>query len=103
MQHWQQYDKIPYSLATSSASKKPSNRKESEGLWIVTEKIHGANFSVSYDGEQSHYAKRRAPLSMDESFYQFQRIVPRLQACIESLWSLCRSRNQDETGLILQS
>ena len=43
------------------------------GDWVVTEKIHGANFSVVADAEGgTHFAKRSGPLPADEDFYSFR-------------------------------
>ena len=40
---WIPYSKIPYKIPPEITNKKKEK-------WIVTEKIHGANFSVFYDG-----------------------------------------------------
>ncbi len=45
------------------------------GEWHVSEKIHGANFAIYYDGTDIQYAKRTAILEKDESFYEWQSVA----------------------------
>ena len=40
--------------------------------WVVTEKIHGANFSFHTDGKEVKIARRRAFLENNESFFNYQ-------------------------------
>jgi Rnl2 family RNA ligase len=42
------------------------------GEWIVTEKIHGANFSVVANGSGTWFAKRSGELPVHEDFYGFR-------------------------------
>ena len=76
---WIPYSKIPYKIPPEITNKKKEK-------WIVTEKIHGANFSVFYDGCEVYFAKRTRILSPDEAFYQYQRLTNRCAVCIKSLW-----------------
>jgi hypothetical protein len=76
---WIPYSKIPYKIPPEITNKKKEK-------WIVTEKIHGANFSVFYDGCEVYFAKRTRILSPDEAFYQYQRLTNRCAICIKSLW-----------------
>ena len=61
---WQRYPKIPLSSNASSSA---------EGEYIVTEKIHGANFSVAVppDGEVS-FASRGGILKPGDNFFGFR-------------------------------
>ena len=40
--------------------------------WIVTEKIHGANFCIISDGNVVNFAKRKAILSPEDDFFGYQ-------------------------------
>lgn len=40
-----------------------------EGIWIATNKIHGANFQCCADSENIRFAKRSAFIADDENFY----------------------------------
>lgn len=87
---WIPYDKIPYSLKSDATSKAEATKLRSyeKMNWIVTEKVHGANFSISYDGFTFQFAKRSSLLSEDDSFFQYQRISDELKGNIQALWVL---------------
>lgn len=53
--------------------------------WVVTEKIHGANFCFVLDGRTLLCANRKHVLGQDEDFFQYQVIVEQLQ---EMLWQV---------------
>lgn len=76
-QSWKPYSKIPYKLEKSIKKTR----------WVVTEKIHGANFSVLYDGNNFQFAKRSKLLSDDEPFFQYQRISDNLKTSVAMLHS----------------
>lgn len=51
--------------------------------WFVTEKIHGANFGVYYDGETVRFARRQDFLSIGESFFNYQSLESKMhEACL---------------------
>jgi Rnl2 family RNA ligase len=43
--------------------------------WVVTEKIHGANLSIHYDGKHIRVAKRSCFINLDENFFNWQAAV----------------------------
>ena len=45
------------------------------GTWVVTNKIHGANFSIWYDGEKGLCAKRTSFIEGKENFHNHQDVV----------------------------
>lgn len=47
--------------------------------WVVTEKVHGANFSFVYENHTLHYAKRKEYLEWTDDFFGFQLVVNRLE------------------------
>lgn len=47
--------------------------------WIVTEKIHGANFCILTDGNDVCFAKRKAILAAKEDFFGYQTLAPQLK------------------------
>lgn len=47
--------------------------------WVVTEKIHGANFCFVVEGDTVRCANRRALLAESDSFFGFQRVRDALQ------------------------
>lgn len=48
---------------------------KSDGLWVGTEKAHGANFSFYYDGTRLRTAKRSGFNGDDEHFYGSQELI----------------------------
>lgn len=54
--------------------------------WVVTEKVHGANFQISYDGETVTFSSRNGALSDDDSFYGYKRIAETLTDGIKALY-----------------
>lgn len=55
--------------------------------WVVTEKIHGANFCFVMDGQTIRCANRKHLLGSDEDFFQYQVVLERLR---ETLWQVFR-------------
>lgn len=62
---------------------------EGEIFWCVTEKIHGSNFQVYYDGENFLIGSRNRFLNLTDNFYGLQALVeeikPNLIACYNDL------------------
>src|ERR687885_210003 len=46
--------------------------------WVVTEKIHGANFGIVTDGSEVRFAKRKEFLQPDEDFLDYQSLKSHL-------------------------
>ncbi|RIA78863.1 hypothetical protein C1645_795269 [Glomus cerebriforme] len=61
--------------------------------WVVTEKIHGSNFSFITNGKQIKCATRSKPLSDSEKFYGFQKVKETLSTNIIKLWEIMSSKN----------
>jgi Rnl2 family RNA ligase len=61
--------------------------------WVVTEKIHGANFCFITDGQVVRHANRKRFLSPDEDFFHYQRVAADLQPQILQSFSLLKQRH----------
>ncbi|WP_160714973.1 RNA ligase family protein [Chitinophaga solisilvae] len=73
-----EYEKMPKNLKGLHLSEKAM--KELNKLkWIVTEKIHGANFSFVYEQRKLLFAKRKAYLSWTDDFFGFQTVVNEME------------------------
>jgi len=59
---------------------------EDFGDWVVTEKAHGANFCILFDGIEMKGARRRGVLKDDENFYGFQDLLKCYRPRIETLY-----------------
>jgi Rnl2 family RNA ligase len=50
------------------------------GPWLATEKIHGAQLVIAFDGRELRVGKRRAWLAAEEPFFGWQLLRPRFRA-----------------------
>ena len=58
----------------------------SQARWVVTEKVHGANFQVSFDGETVTFSSRNGALDVDDNFYGYKAIASILSYGIKELY-----------------
>jgi len=68
------YEKMPNSFKKLKLSEKDFTKLDKVD-WVVTEKIHGANFSFVYENDLLKFAKRKAYLSWEDDFFAFQTMV----------------------------
>jgi Rnl2 family RNA ligase len=54
------------------------------GDWVATEKIHGGQLVLGYDGGALHVGKRKAWLRPDEAFFGWQLLRDRFQLAVEA-------------------
>lgn len=80
-----EYEKMPKGFKSYGFDEKQS-RELSRLKWVVTEKVHGANFSFVYENRQLKYAKRKDYLSWDDDFFGFQQVVNQLEGAILGLF-----------------
>ncbi len=62
-----EYEKMAVSLDRFKGIEKALKEE-----WIVTEKVHGANFSCHTDGKDCVFARRRDFLKENEVFYNYK-------------------------------
>lgn len=72
------YDKIPETTRRWRADE-GEMRRVTRGDWVVTEKLHGANFCVVIDAASIRGAKRKALLDEGEDFFNHHRVIDRLR------------------------
>ncbi|MGL1886904.1 MAG: 2'-5' RNA ligase [Reichenbachiella sp.] len=72
------YEKMPTSLKKLGLSESDYGRLD-KYKWVVTEKVHGANFSFVYEDNQLKYAKRKEYLTWQDDFFGFQEVVVRIE------------------------
>ncbi|MCP4438246.1 MAG: RNA ligase [Aureispira sp.] len=63
--------------------------------WVVTEKIHGANFSILVDKDQVQFAKRKEMLEDDEDFFGHSLLKEVLIKKAKELFLLLNSKSQN--------
>jgi len=72
----------------------------SEGTFVVTEKVHGANFSLWTNGKEVCSAKRTAFLTSEDQFYQYEAAVERYSQSLKKLWeTLSASRELEQVAV----
>jgi Rnl2 family RNA ligase len=82
------YQKIHTTLDRQQAStkKKKSSSSESNNRWCVTEKIHGANFSIYIQRNyEMKCAKRTGFLQENEIFFNYYQVIEKIRANLYSL------------------
>jgi len=67
---------------------------KSGGTWRVSEKVHGANASIWYDGQEMKMAKRTSFLGQFDDFYNWETVLDAERPKVENLWNgYCVQRN----------
>lgn len=79
------YEKMPSSLKKLGLSAADFSKME-KLKWVVTEKVHGANFSFVYENRVLKFAKRKQYLSWDDDFFGFQLVVNQIEARMVQLF-----------------
>jgi hypothetical protein len=79
------YEKMPPSLKKLGLSESDFSELE-KPKWVVTEKVHGANFSFVYKNGTLRFAKRKAYLSWTDDFFGFQLVVNKIESNITPLF-----------------
>lgn len=77
------YEKMPRSLRKVTVGELARIEKKK---WVVTEKIHGANFSFVYENGSIRFARRRGYLDWNESFFGFQSIAAEMEENIQGVF-----------------
>lgn len=72
--YFSQYSSIP-----NKSEEHVNALSKDDKLWIATEKIHGANFSIITDGDNLVCAKRSCILKTNENFFSYQKVIKRYE------------------------
>ena len=59
--------------------------------WVVTEKIHGANFGITTDGSEVRFAKRKEFLQSDEDFFDYQSLRTQLVHQVKEIFKILQA------------
>lgn len=85
MSEFSGYEKMPSSLKKLGLNEKDFSEME-KLKWVVTEKVHGANFSFVYENGTLKFAKRKEYLKWTDDFFGFQLVVNKIEDTILSLF-----------------
>ena len=96
MNDFSEYEKIPQSFKSLNLDEKAFQELE-KVKWVVTEKVHGANFSFIYklDNDKNYklfFAKRKEILAWNDDFFAFQLLVNQIE---DKILSLFEALNQE--------
>lgn len=80
-----EYEKMPKTFSKLGLSEKALH-EVSKVKWVVTEKVHGANFSFVYEDRKLHFAKRKDYLRWEDDFFGFQQVVNEQEDAILQLF-----------------
>lgn len=80
-----EYEKMSKSLQKLGLSERDCKRLD-RVKWVVTEKVHGANFSFIYEDGRLKFAKRRDYLKWQDDFFGFQLVAQRQEGAILKLF-----------------
>jgi Rnl2 family RNA ligase len=84
MNHLSEYEKMPSGLKELVPDELTFYRLNKLD-WVVTEKVHGANFRFIYQDKKLQFGKRKELLSWTDDFFGFQTMVVRLERQIIEL------------------
>lgn len=85
------YEKIPESINKLNLTES-DYRLLKKTDWVVTEKIHGANFGIVTDGSEVRFAKRKEFLQPDEDFFDYQSLSNQLAAQVKEIFNIVQSQ-----------
>lgn len=68
-----------------------------EGEWEVTEKVHGSNFSIWFNGNDLRCAKRSQFIGPDDGFNNWKKVVGEIEENVKNLWKELDDEYHDET------
>ncbi len=85
MSTFSEYEKMPENFNQYGQNEKLV--KDMNKLkWVVTEKVHGANFSFVYQNKNLQFAKRKDLLKWNDDFFGFQSVISKIETQIISLF-----------------
>ena len=85
MSTFSEYEKMPENFNQYGQNEKLV--KDMNKLkWVVTEKVHGANFSFVYQNKNLQFAKRKDLLKWNDDFFGFQSVISKIETRIISLF-----------------
>ncbi|NIM13439.1 MAG: RNA ligase, Rnl2 family [Candidatus Aminicenantes bacterium] len=71
------------------------------GEWVVTEKVHGGQLSIYYDGSEIKASTRTAFLTEDIDFFNWQKVLADNQDKVKKLYDILKSKNKDISMVIV--
>lgn len=99
MSEFSGYEKMPNNLKKLGLSENDFSQME-KLKWVVTEKVHGANFSFIYENGTLKFAKRKEYLSWTDDFFGFQLVANKLEDKILRLFEQLSNEIKGEKYIV---
>ncbi|ELP87629.1 hypothetical protein EIN_146330 [Entamoeba invadens IP1] len=79
------------------------SRQANKTKWVVTEKIHGSNFSLYYTGKSWRVAKRNSLLTEEEmmTFFGCSEVIPKILQSAPMLLTLIKQHNPHAVAFVI--
>jgi Rnl2 family RNA ligase len=87
------YEKIPETVNKWNLTES-DYRAFKKTDWVVTEKIHGANFGIVTDGSNVRFAKRKEFLQPDEDFFDYQSLAHQLTHQAKEIFKILQAERK---------
>jgi Rnl2 family RNA ligase len=71
------------------------------GEWVVTEKIHGGQFSIYYDGNEIKASTRSSFLTDGMDFFNWPKVLADNQDKVKKLYDILKSKKKDISVVIV--
>lgn len=91
--HFKKYGSIENAL--QSAVEKIYLEELADGVFVVQEKVHGANFSLWTDGQRCWCGKRTSLLGPDSHFYNAQEILGQYQEALRHMYTHLKAEDSE--------
>ena len=72
---------------------------KSQGTWVVEEKVHGANFSIWFDGTTFRCAKRSGFIGEGENFFNYKDVFENYKQNVVDLFNHLISQDENIKGI----
>jgi len=72
-----------------------------EGEWVVTEKVHGGQLALYYDGKELKASSRTAFLTPDIDFFNYEKVMEENADKIKEIYNILKKENEDISSIIV--
>jgi Rnl2 family RNA ligase len=71
------------------------------GEWIVTEKIHGGQLALYYDGKELKASSRTAFLSPDIDFFNYEKVMEENADKVKAIYNILKKEKKDISFIVI--
>ncbi len=74
---------------------------KNEGEWVVTEKVHGGQLSLYYDGKELKASSRTAFLTPDIDFFNYEKVMEENAGKVKEIYNILKKEKEDISFIIV--